>query len=132
MIGCLYKLSECVAAMDMLVSFAHMCTVSTGYGVFLISMLLVPPTVTPPAPPLVRPELTDTLALQQCRHPILDKTSKSKVIPNNAVRLSHSSSISTSLVSILIIQCCFHSHSHLPISTAVERTISRLSLDLIW
>ena len=30
-VGCLYKLSECVAMLDMLVSLAHTCTVS-NYG----------------------------------------------------------------------------------------------------
>ena len=30
-IGCLYKLTECVAMLDMLHSFAHSCTVS-DYG----------------------------------------------------------------------------------------------------
>ena len=30
-IGCLYKLTECVALLDMLTSFAHACTLSS-YG----------------------------------------------------------------------------------------------------
>ena len=32
MVGCLHKLSECVAVLDMLLSFAHVCTVSPNYG----------------------------------------------------------------------------------------------------
>ena len=32
MVGCLHKLSECVAVLDMLISFAHVCTVSPNYG----------------------------------------------------------------------------------------------------
>ena len=30
-IGCLYKLSECVAVLDLLISLAHLCTISE-YG----------------------------------------------------------------------------------------------------
>ena len=32
MVGCLHKLSECVAVLDMIVSFAHVCTVTPNYG----------------------------------------------------------------------------------------------------
>ena len=35
-VGCLYKLSELVSVMDMLVSFAHLCTLS-DYGRFVLS-----------------------------------------------------------------------------------------------
>jgi DNA mismatch repair protein MSH4 len=49
-IGCLYKLAEAVAMIDMLVSFAHVSS----------------------TPNYVRPEFTDTLAIKQGRHPILD------------------------------------------------------------
>jgi len=34
-IGCLYKLTECVAVLDMLTSFAHACTLSS-YGVCVL------------------------------------------------------------------------------------------------
>ena len=61
-IGCLYKLTECVAMVDMLVAFAHSCTVSE----------------------YVRPEFTDTLAIKQGRHPILEKISMENSVPNNA------------------------------------------------
>jgi DNA mismatch repair protein MSH4 len=60
-IGCLYKLTECVAMLDMLVSFAHACTLSN----------------------YVRPEFTDTLALKQGRHPILDRISDGRPVANN-------------------------------------------------
>ncbi|XP_057289940.1 mutS protein homolog 4-like isoform X2 [Hydractinia symbiolongicarpus] len=50
-IGCLYKLAECVSVLDMIVSFANAATLSS----------------------YVRPEFTDTLAVKQGRHPILDK-----------------------------------------------------------
>ena len=34
-VGCLYELSESVAMLDMLVAFAHACTVS-DYGLYFI------------------------------------------------------------------------------------------------
>lgn len=60
-IASLYKLSGCVAMLDMLHSFAHCCTVT----------------------PLVRPEFTDTLAIKQGRHPVLDSMSSHSTVPNN-------------------------------------------------
>ncbi|XP_032231017.2 mutS protein homolog 4 [Nematostella vectensis] len=60
-IGCLYKLAELVSMLDMLVSFAHICTLSD----------------------YVRPEFTDTLAIKQGRHPILDKILHETPVPNN-------------------------------------------------
>ena len=35
-VGCLYKLSECVAMLDMLVSLAHSCTVSNYSKLLLL------------------------------------------------------------------------------------------------
>uniref|UniRef100_UPI00398F1709 mutS protein homolog 4 isoform X1 n=1 Tax=Pristiophorus japonicus TaxID=55135 RepID=UPI00398F1709 len=60
-IHCLYKLSDAVSMLDMLLSFAHTCTLSD----------------------YVRPEFTDTLAVKQGRHPILEKISMEKPIANN-------------------------------------------------
>ncbi|XP_072181746.1 mutS protein homolog 4-like [Diadema setosum] len=60
-VGCLYKLAECVSVIDMLVSFAHVCTLSD----------------------YVRPDFTDTLAIKQGKHPILDKISYDPPVPNN-------------------------------------------------
>ncbi|XP_059583630.1 mutS protein homolog 4 [Alligator mississippiensis] len=60
-IHCLYKLSDTVSMLDMLLSFAHTCTISD----------------------YVRPEFTDTLAIKQGWHPILEKISLEKPIPNN-------------------------------------------------
>ncbi|XP_019619725.1 PREDICTED: mutS protein homolog 4-like [Branchiostoma belcheri] len=60
-IGCLYKLTETVATLDMLVSFAHACTLGN----------------------YVRPDFTDTLAVKQGRHPILDKISMEPPVANN-------------------------------------------------
>ncbi|XP_065836479.1 mutS protein homolog 4-like isoform X2 [Oscarella lobularis] len=60
-IGCLYKLTDCVAMLDMLVSFAHVRTLSN----------------------YVRPEFTDTLAVKRGRHPVLDKILDDSPIPNN-------------------------------------------------
>ncbi|KAK6172054.1 hypothetical protein SNE40_018018 [Patella caerulea] len=60
-VGCLYKLSEAVSMIDMLVSFAHACTLSS----------------------YVRPIFTDTLAIKQGRHPILEKIGLNAPVPNN-------------------------------------------------
>ncbi|XP_060559607.1 mutS protein homolog 4-like [Ruditapes philippinarum] len=60
-IGALYKLTETVATVDMLLSFAHACTLSD----------------------FVRPEFTDTFAVKQSRHPILEKISIEHPVPNN-------------------------------------------------
>ncbi|XP_013048567.3 mutS protein homolog 4 isoform X6 [Anser cygnoides] len=60
-IHCLYKLSDTVSMLDMLLSFAHVCTVSD----------------------YVRPEFTDTLAIKQGWHPILEKIAMEKPVSNN-------------------------------------------------
>ncbi|XP_065646680.1 mutS protein homolog 4 isoform X6 [Hydra vulgaris] len=60
-IGCLYKLAECISTLDLLVSLAHACTLSN----------------------YIRPEFTDTLALKQSRHPVLDRMSSLPIIPND-------------------------------------------------
>ncbi|XP_021052643.1 mutS protein homolog 4 [Mus pahari] len=60
-IHCLYKLSDTVSMLDMLLSFAHACTLSD----------------------YVRPEFTDTLAIKQGWHPILEKISAEKPVANN-------------------------------------------------
>ncbi|ELU10757.1 hypothetical protein CAPTEDRAFT_92723, partial [Capitella teleta] len=65
---CLYKLSECVAMLDMLIGFTHNCTLSD----------------------YVRPEFTDTLAVKGGRHPILDKISCESPVANN-IYASHES-----------------------------------------
>ncbi|XP_046376598.2 mutS protein homolog 4-like isoform X1 [Haliotis rufescens] len=60
-IGCLYKLSECVSNLDMLLAFAKACSLSS----------------------YVRPEFTDTLAIKQGRHPILENIGVEAPVPNN-------------------------------------------------
>ncbi|XP_069798495.1 mutS protein homolog 4 [Narcine bancroftii] len=60
-IHCLYKLSDAVSMLDMLLSFAHARTLSD----------------------YVRPEFTDTLAIKQGCHPILEKISMEKPVANN-------------------------------------------------
>ncbi|GAB1599457.1 mutS protein homolog 4 [Argonauta hians] len=60
-ISCMYKLSECVSMLDMLASFAHLCTLSD----------------------YTRPEFTDTVAIKQSRHPILEKILREPLVPNN-------------------------------------------------
>ncbi|KAJ7418759.1 mutS protein-like protein 4 [Willisornis vidua] len=60
-IHCLYKLSDIVSMLDMLLSLAHTCTLSD----------------------YVRPEFTDTLAIKQGWHPILEKIAMGKPVSNN-------------------------------------------------
>ncbi|XP_026969901.1 mutS protein homolog 4 [Sagmatias obliquidens] len=60
-IHCLHKLSDTVSMLDMLLSFAHACTLSD----------------------YVRPEFTDTLAIKHGWHPILEKISVEKPVANN-------------------------------------------------
>ncbi|XP_028294468.1 mutS protein homolog 4 isoform X2 [Gouania willdenowi] len=60
-IHCLYKLSDAVSMLDMLLSLANACTISD----------------------YVRPEFTDTLAIKQGRHPILERISGQLPVSNN-------------------------------------------------
>ncbi|XP_058842577.1 mutS protein homolog 4-like [Acipenser ruthenus] len=61
-VHCLYKLSDAVSMLDMLLSLANACTVSD----------------------YVRPEFTDTLAIKQGRHPILERISGQQPISNSS------------------------------------------------
>ncbi|XP_034015949.1 mutS protein homolog 4 isoform X2 [Thalassophryne amazonica] len=61
-IHCLYKLSDAVSMLDMLLSLASACTVSD----------------------YVRPEFTDTLAIKQGRHPILERMAGQQPVSNNS------------------------------------------------
>ncbi|XP_053729471.1 mutS protein homolog 4 isoform X2 [Synchiropus splendidus] len=61
-IHCLYKLSEAVSMLDMLLSLANACTLSD----------------------YVRPEFTDTLAIKGGRHPILERMSVQQTVANNS------------------------------------------------
>ncbi|KAI8513855.1 MutS protein msh4 [Branchiostoma belcheri] len=85
-IGCLYKLTETVATLDMLVSFAHACTLGN----------------------YVRPDFTDTLAVKQGRHPILDKISMEPPVANNT------SGKSTYLKQIALLQIMAQTGSYVP------------------
>ncbi|XP_029688479.1 mutS protein homolog 4 isoform X1 [Takifugu rubripes] len=60
-IHCLYKLSDAVSMLDMLVSLANACTLSD----------------------YVRPDFTDTLAIKQGRHPILERMAGQLPVSNN-------------------------------------------------
>ncbi|XP_037098021.1 mutS protein homolog 4 [Syngnathus acus] len=60
-IHCLYKLSDAVSMLDMLLSLANACTLSD----------------------YVRPEFTDTLAIKQGRHPILERMPGQQLVSNN-------------------------------------------------
>nr|XP_015205697.1 PREDICTED: mutS protein homolog 4 isoform X2 [Lepisosteus oculatus] len=61
-VHCLYKLSDAVSMLDMLLSLANTCTISD----------------------YVRPEFTDTLAIKQGRHPILERISGQQPISNSS------------------------------------------------
>ncbi|XP_042244845.1 mutS protein homolog 4 isoform X2 [Thunnus maccoyii] len=61
-IHCLYKLSDAVSMLDMLLSLANACTISD----------------------YVRPEFTDTLAIKQGRHPILERLVGQQPVSNNS------------------------------------------------
>ncbi|XP_045064993.1 mutS protein homolog 4 [Coregonus clupeaformis] len=61
-IHCLYKLSDAVSMLDMLLSLANACTISD----------------------YVRPEFTDTLAIKQGRHPILERIVGQQPVSNNS------------------------------------------------
>uniref|UniRef100_A0A3Q3E6L5 MutS homolog 4 n=1 Tax=Labrus bergylta TaxID=56723 RepID=A0A3Q3E6L5_9LABR len=61
-IHCLYKLSDAVSMLDMLLSLANACTISD----------------------YVRPEFTDTLAIKQGRHPILERMAGQQPVANNS------------------------------------------------
>uniref|UniRef100_W5K1S4 MutS homolog 4 n=1 Tax=Astyanax mexicanus TaxID=7994 RepID=W5K1S4_ASTMX len=61
-IHCLYKLSDAVSMLDMLLSLANACTLSD----------------------YVRPEFTDTLAIKQGRHPTLERITGKQPISNNS------------------------------------------------
>ncbi|XP_077476922.1 mutS protein homolog 4 isoform X1 [Stigmatopora argus] len=60
-IHCLYKLSDVVSMLDMLLSLAISCTLSD----------------------YVRPEFSDTLVIKQGRHPILDRMAGQQLVSNN-------------------------------------------------
>ncbi|CAG8611279.1 2676_t:CDS:10 [Ambispora gerdemannii] len=60
-IGVLYKASESIAMLDMLISFAHMCTISN----------------------YVRPEFTDTLVIKAGRHPMREALYIEEFVPND-------------------------------------------------
>lgn len=95
-VHCLYKLSDAVSLLDMLLSLASVCTIS-DYGkesikyapLFDVLRLLTFIYFTQLYISLcvcatVRPEFTDTLAIRQGRHPILERIAGQQPIPNNS------------------------------------------------
>lgn len=86
-IHCLYKLSDAVSMLDVLLSLANVCTISDygrmhrmydTYHCYKASPVSVFIFFT------VRPEFTDTLAIKQGRHPILERIAGQQPIPNNS------------------------------------------------
>ncbi|KAL5248605.1 hypothetical protein ACHWQZ_G017698 [Mnemiopsis leidyi] len=69
LVGCLYKLSECSAMLDMITSFAAVCALSD----------------------YTRPEFTDTLALKDSVHPIIGKIDSVQAVSNDVFASSASS-----------------------------------------
>lgn len=69
--GCLYELADIVGMVDMLLSFAHCATLSS----------------------YVCPEFTDTLAIKQGVHPILQRISTQTVVANDTYASEHSNLI---------------------------------------
>ncbi|CAH1773969.1 unnamed protein product [Owenia fusiformis] len=120
-IGCLYKLTECVAMLDMLVSFAHACTVAN----------------------YCRPEFTDTLAIKQGRHPILDQITIDSPVPNNTYASEDSNFLvitgpnmsgkSTYLRQIVLLQIMAQIGSYVPAEYAsfriADQIFSRIGSD---
>ncbi|KAG0237291.1 MutS protein msh4 [Actinomortierella wolfii] len=73
-INAIYKASEAIAMLDMLVAFAHQCTLHD----------------------YVRPEFGDTLVLQQARHPIREVLYSEPFVPNDTyASFAHSFQIIT-------------------------------------
>lgn len=113
-VGCLYKLAECVSTMDMLMSLAHFCTLGS----------------------YTRPEFTDTLAVKQSRHPILDKSLNDSFVANNIyasndTRLSvitgpNMSGKSTYLCQIALVQILAQIGCFVPAEYASFRTVNHV------
>ncbi|XP_068717074.1 mutS protein homolog 4-like [Montipora capricornis] len=120
-VGCLYKLAELVSVLDMLVSFAHLCTLSN----------------------YVRPEFTDTLAIKDGRHPILDKILPEPPVANNTYCTEGSNFIlitgpnmsgkSTYLKQIALLQVMAQIGCHVPAEyasfRAADQIFSRIGSD---
>ncbi|MEJ1276867.1 mutS homolog 4 [Cricetulus griseus] len=120
-IHCLYKLSDTVSMLDMLLSFAHACTLSD----------------------YVRPEFTDTLAIKQGWHPILEKISAEKPVANNTYITEGSNVViitgpnmsgkSTYLKQIALCQIMAQIGSYVPAEYAsfriAEQIFTRISTD---
>ena len=91
--GCLYKLAELVSVIDMLVSFAHLCTLSDNgkftlfcsFSIRCVVGILILDCIYFAS---VRPEFTDTLAIKNGRHPILDKILPEPPTANNTVSIN--------------------------------------------
>ncbi|XP_039767855.1 mutS protein homolog 4 isoform X2 [Ornithorhynchus anatinus] len=120
-IHCLYKLSDTVSMLDMLLSFAHACTLSD----------------------YVRPEFTDTLGVKQGWHPILEKISMERPVANDTYILEGSNVViitgpnmsgkSTYLKQIALCQIMAQIGSYVPAEYSsfriAEQIFTRISMD---
>ncbi|MBN3281547.1 MSH4 protein, partial [Polyodon spathula] len=75
-VHCLYKLSDAVSMLDMLLSLANACTVSDNDKQTELRIMLVFTAV--------RPEFIDTLAIKQGKHPILERISGQQPMSNSS------------------------------------------------
>ncbi|CAL1543667.1 unnamed protein product, partial [Lymnaea stagnalis] len=120
-IGCLYYLSDAVSMVDVVLAFAHAATLSS----------------------YVCPEFTDTLAIKQGVHPILQKNSTELVVANDTYASEHSNFVvitgpnmggkSTYLRQVALLQIMAQMGSFVPAQYAsfriVDQIFSRLGSD---
>ncbi|KAI7883907.1 hypothetical protein K492DRAFT_205104 [Lichtheimia hyalospora FSU 10163] len=113
-VGVLYKVTEAIAMLDMLLSFAHSCSLSQH----------------------VRPEFTSTLAIECGRHPIMEHIQKEPVVPNDTfASLSSSFQIitgpnmsgkSTYIKQVALLTILAHMGSFVPASYASFRLCDQI------
>ncbi|KAF9933441.1 MutS protein msh4 [Linnemannia zychae] len=113
-IGALYKVSEAVAMLDMLLSFTHQCTVND----------------------FIRPEFTDTLVIKRGHHPVLEKINLLATVPNDTYAGSansfqiitgpNMSGKSTYLRQVALLTIMAHIASFIPAEYASFRVIHQL------
>ncbi|KAF9183929.1 MutS protein msh4 [Haplosporangium sp. Z 767] len=113
-ISALYKASEAIAMLDMLLSFAHQCTVNE----------------------YTRPVYTDTLVIKQGRHPIIEKLYASTFVPNDTYAGSannfqiisgpNMSGKSTYLRQVALLTIMSHIGSFVPAEFASVRIVDQL------
>lgn len=119
--GSLFRICEGVAMLDMLASFAHLVSTQD----------------------YVRPQLSDTLAIRACRHPIREKIQEAKYVPNDVYATQQKrfqiitgcnmSGKSTYIRSVALMQVMAQVGSFVPAQYAsfpiIRQLFARVSLD---